>query len=396
MGSACGSSNKEGTEGEACYANGTCNAGLTCLSNTCVDADGGDGDGDGSGGDSNVPSVDWDACFGCGDAACPTERETCDSTPGCPQLLECTLSCGNDVTCSGGCSVEGLTPQELAAAGSAVTSYTTCSVTSCLDECTPQVDTGSGGSNSGGSDSSSGGNDDGSGGKSSGGNSSGGRSSGGNSSGGAPNQDGVQIFDGTGVGVGSEEFAIDGGFYILEDSVTDGALIAEPEGHTDLDPLDSTDEPSTLELSSYPCVSGTLAQVVDADGLICETDTDACEWESYWGGGLALTLDSTTESWDADAVGVDGFQFSLSGSIDGAPLRFVVEDTDGEQFCVDGVRVGSSVRVDFSDLEHQCWQPTSMNLDPSKIRSIAWQLVPNASQSFAIEQLCVDNLFVLN
>jgi len=396
MVSACGSSNKEGTEGEACYANGTCNAGLTCLSNTCVDADGGDGDGEGSGGDANLPSVDFDACFECGDAACPAERDACDAANGCSELLECTIGCGEDITCKSGCSVAGLTPQELADAGSAVASYMTCAVVACLDECTPQLDTGSGGSSSGGADPGSGGADDGSGGKASGGNSTGGRSSGGSSSGGAPNLDGVLIFDGVGVGVGSEEFEIDGGFYILEDSVTDGELIAEPEYHTDLDPLDSVAEPSTLELSDYPCVSGSVAQVVDAEGGLCETNTDACEWEAYWGGGIALTLDSTDESWDADAVGVTGFSFIVSGSTSGAPLRFVVEDTDGEQFCVDGVRTGSSVSIDFSDLEHECWQPTSQNLDPSKIRSIAWQFVPNASEPFPIGEFCVDSLSVLD
>lgn len=393
--SAC-SSAKEGTEGEACYSNGTCNAGLTCLSNTCVDADGGDGDG--SGGKANQPSVDFEACFACGDAACPSQRQSCDGTAGCPELLECTIGCGDDVSCKSGCSVEGITAQELAQASTAVANYVTCSVQACSSECVPDVGLGTGGSGDG--TGGTGGGDDGAGGRASGGgNSTGGRSSGGSSSGGAPNDIGTLVFDGEGVGVGAEDFGIDGGFYILEDSVKDGEEIEDPAGHTDLDPLDSSVEPSSFELSDYPCVSGTVAQVLDPDGYICETNSDDCDWEAYWGGGIGLSLNIVEEvavAWDADASGVTGFRFNVAGAIDGAPLRFVVEDTDGEQFCVNNVAAGSLVTIEFSDLDHECWDPTNQQLDPTKIKSISWQFVPNASTAFSIDEFCVNALYVLD
>jgi hypothetical protein len=45
----CGGSTSQGGERQGCYANGTCNAGLSCLSNICV-SEGGGGAGGGAGG----------------------------------------------------------------------------------------------------------------------------------------------------------------------------------------------------------------------------------------------------------------------------------------------------------------------------------------------------------
>lgn len=49
----CGSASVgQGGEGQTCYANATCNAGLTCLSKICVNPDGGVGSGGAAGGHS--------------------------------------------------------------------------------------------------------------------------------------------------------------------------------------------------------------------------------------------------------------------------------------------------------------------------------------------------------
>lgn len=410
--SACGSSKSQGAEGGACYGNGTCDAGLICSKGeTCVNPSAGaGGSGNGAGGGANLPSVDLAACFACGDEACPAEKQACDDAPGCSEVLGCTVECGDDILCKSKCTPStNLTPEQVAAYGLAIGDYTRCSTLSCLSECSVQVDLGSGGgspgagggsSDSGGA-SNSGGAGNGAGGKASGGagNGTGGKASGGSSSGGAPAVTGVLIFDGVGVGVGSEELGIDGGFYILEDSVKDGELIEDPFGHTDLDAIDSTLEPSTFEISEYACVEGTVAQVLDADGAICEVNSEDCDWAAYWGGGIGLSMkvvEDVATAWDAEAAGATAFRFQLSGDVSGAAVRFMVEDTEGNQFCKDGISVGSAVTVQLSSLKHNCWDPGSMTLDRTKIKSVSWQFVPDASQEYPIDTFCIENVYVLD
>jgi hypothetical protein len=50
VGAGCGSPTKQGAERQDCYPNGTCNAGLVCLSNVCVSPGGTAGAGGASGG----------------------------------------------------------------------------------------------------------------------------------------------------------------------------------------------------------------------------------------------------------------------------------------------------------------------------------------------------------
>lgn len=402
---ACGSSKSEGSEGAACYPNGTCDTGLACLSNTCVNpTSGAGGSGNGAGGSGNFPSVDLEACFACGDVACPSEKQACDDAPGCSEILECTVGCGDDITCKSQCSVSGLSADELTQAGLAMGAYTTCSALSCLSECSVQLGTGGGSAGTGASANSGGAEN--SGGASAGGSTSGGAgNTGGSPSGGAGNSTGgstgtaaVMIFDGDGVGAGSEDHGIDGGFYILEDSVKDGELVADTLIHTDLDPLDSSAEPSDFTLSTAACVEGVVAVVTDADGYSCELNDADCVWGDLWGGGIGLSLkivDEEAVAWDADAAGVTGFRFEVSGSIGGVPLRFMLEDTDGNQFCVNNVAVGSTVSVSLSSLKHNCWDPSNLALDRTKIKSISWQFVPDASSSYTISNFCVDSLYVL-
>ena len=404
--SACGSSDKpQGSEGGACYGNGTCDAGLLCSEGkTCLNPSGGVGGsgGPGAGGNGNPGGIDLEACYACGDEKCPTERATCKDTKGCETLLECTVKCGSDASCSSQCDLNDLSTEEKVAAATALAGYNLCAVPACVSECAPDIDTGIGGTpGSGGGGPGSGGQNDGaggggatgSGGRSSGGSSSGGRSGTGGSSGSA-----VVIFDGTGVGAGSEDHGIDGGFYILEDSVKDGVLVEDTLLHTDFDAFDSDLEPSDFSESTAPCITGTLAMVTDELGDSCQLTSDYCAWGDLWGGGIGLSLkivDDEAVAWDAAAAGVTGFSFQVSGSVGSAPVRFMVEDLGGNQFCVEKVSVGSTVSVPFTKLVHNCWDPGALDLDPTQIKSISWQFVPNASTDFPISEFCVDSVYVL-
>lgn len=110
-----------GEEGGPCFANGTCNAGLSCYSDRCVDvpdcAEGDMEDCTCTGVDSGFricgPAGDWGACFcepGCGDGVCDV-GETFGSCPeDCPSP-ECGDSvCAAGETCYDGICVEGVPP----------------------------------------------------------------------------------------------------------------------------------------------------------------------------------------------------------------------------------------------------------------------------------------------
>jgi hypothetical protein len=360
----------------------------------------------GTGGSGNPGGIDLEACYACGDEKCPSERQACKDAKGCEALLDCTVRCGTDVSCASKCSVSDLTGEEQQAAGLAVGMYNLCTTTSCTSECAPKIDIGVGGApGSGGDGSGSGGQDNGGGAGGRGATGSGGKSSGGSSSGGSSNpgsggsaSTGVLIFDGTGVGAGSEDHGIDGGFYILEDSVKEGVLVEDTLLHTDFDAVDSDHEPSDFSESSAPCITGTLAMVTDELGDSCQLTSDYCAWGDLWGGGIGLSLkieDEVAVAWDATAAGVKGFRFQVSGSVGSVPVRFMVEDTAGNQFCVNKVAVGSAVSVPFTTLKHNCWDPGNVAFDPSKIKSISWQFVPDASKPYPISEFCVDNVYVL-
>lgn len=132
-----GCSSAQGGEGEECYANGTCDEALTCLSNKCVSLDDGSG-GTTGGGDS---AYDWSACFDCGDTECADQAETCGAD--CRAALECMLECAPaDTACVQECDPGTLTQEE----GLAMVEYFSCATTSCYDECVDvDFDTGTGG-----------------------------------------------------------------------------------------------------------------------------------------------------------------------------------------------------------------------------------------------------------
>lgn len=234
-----------------------------------------------------------------------------------------------------------------------------------------------------------------------GGSSGGGGTGGGTGSGGGGNGDAVEgsvIFDGNGTWIQADdnEFAIQGAFFVLEDSVENGAPVSDGLEHTDLTP-DTFDENT-----AKPCVSGTVAKVTNADGETCDPSGTDCQWSAQWGGGIGLNLNetggegSTMSPIDLTGAGVTGFSFRVSGNTGGAEIRFKVKDAanNSQDFCLtakDGVNT-----IMLSELKHECWGATgTLSLDPSQAVQLQWQLVSSASASYTISNFCVDELAVV-
>lgn len=139
---ACGEKEAEdGTLGGMCYRNNTCNGQLLCDDRgICVrpggSTTGGDGDGDASSGDGDgdsSPAVTkaLEACMDCGADSCKDEEAACKGETGCMQVLECSLKCVGDTSCSSGCNAPGFT----SAGAMAIGKYMACTTTSCASEC---------------------------------------------------------------------------------------------------------------------------------------------------------------------------------------------------------------------------------------------------------------------
>lgn len=118
-----------GVEGGSCYGNGTCDDGLACFSDKCVNPNG-------NGPNPSAAGFDLGACFDCGEGSCATEAERCNGEGACGMLLGCALDCAGDVSCATDCAkATSVTAEEQ----SAMVAYQSCLVTQCLDACTPEV-----------------------------------------------------------------------------------------------------------------------------------------------------------------------------------------------------------------------------------------------------------------
>lgn len=119
-----------GAAGGPCYPNNTCDSTLVCLSNKCVDPT--------SGNQNTNPGTKFDsgACLDCGQDKCTSQADACNQLNGCGKLLSCTLECANDASCSSKCASAGSYTSEDQAA---YTNYQACLVTSCVKQCTPEV-----------------------------------------------------------------------------------------------------------------------------------------------------------------------------------------------------------------------------------------------------------------
>jgi hypothetical protein len=120
-----GSAIPAGAEGGACYQNGTCNEGLVCRSDLCVE--------DGSTGD---PEEVLGNCLECGEAACASEAEKCDAAEGCGEVISCWVKCMDDASCVNACDTSMLTAEDL----QLVNQYFQCIATNCVSECSASTE----------------------------------------------------------------------------------------------------------------------------------------------------------------------------------------------------------------------------------------------------------------
>ena len=213
------------------------------------------------------------------------------------------------------------------------------------------------------------------------------------------------IFDGTGTWVDGTAnlVGIQGAFFILEDSVKDGAPVSDSLTHTDFTADTGAVEDPVSEFSEetvMPCISGTAAVVTTADGMECDPAGSNCAWDSLWGGGIGLNLnesggdDSVQSTWDATANGVTGFEFTLTGDVAGATLRFKAVDAgkEGEDFCAE-ISVGPNTQVLLDDLKHMCWGADgTLTLDKTNLSQVQWQVVTDPASDHAVTNLCIASI----
>jgi hypothetical protein len=119
-----------GTVQCGCFANGTCHAGLACLSQVCVNPgltiDAGRTDGGGTG--QGAPAV----CVACAETQCRDEARRCAAATGCMGLVNCVIGCQDDASCVAACASGASATTAVEAQG-----YVACAYGRCLEECTP-------------------------------------------------------------------------------------------------------------------------------------------------------------------------------------------------------------------------------------------------------------------
>lgn len=125
------SSAKQGEEGGSCYANLTCNDGLVCRSELCVDPDNATKD---PGDDDSTGGVNIQECLSCGEDSCSAEASAC--TGSCAKILECQLACldrapADQPNCTQACDVSDITQEDVRNLGA----YFSCIAQQCISDC---------------------------------------------------------------------------------------------------------------------------------------------------------------------------------------------------------------------------------------------------------------------
>ncbi len=113
-----------------------------------------------------------------------------------------------------------------------------------------------------------------------------------------------------------------------------------------------------------------------------------------WGAGIGASLndqDGDKELFDAEAAGIKGFKFTVSGDLGGAVLKFKVPRSTKDQdsppeYVVD---VGAN-SVEFSDLAPPDWDEVGDDLDPAELTELKWQIAGGDAE--AEYSFCISNL----
>lgn len=341
---ACDSSAIQGTRcpvgGEkcACFANQTCNEGLTCLSDICVSAAGAGG--------STSASSSTDPSLG---GATATNVGGADNSNVGGDTGSTNTEAGGNSSATGGA---GPATGGASAATGGTTALATSAATGGVRAATGGASTGTGG---------------------------------GTSSSAYMSQTDGWVTEAT--------HSISGPIYTFADP---GGSIILPECSSD------TTSGATCFSGTGPttefCASGTVAKVLYAAGGDCHLDAANCDWASYWGAALAINLNQAADSddpvaWDASAY--SGISFKMV--IDALPsnLRVNITLMDDTQYCATAETSNKTYTFTWSQLRQECYAdapgaaPTAAALQ--QIKSITWQVGGNASQSMAFG-FCVSNV----
>jgi hypothetical protein len=367
--SSCGEKSQcQGAERCACYANETCNQGLECRSNLCIDLSPSS-----SGGTSASAGIDTAECEACAKKGCPTEADDCKASTGCQAIIDCILGCGSDGNCLAGCD-KGAT----AGAISASLQYQSCAFSKCVSECVYKAPSSEGD----GGDSASG---PATGGAAHGGSASqAGRNTGGSSGGTAP----VELTTGTNwltlvsdaapstKGINAK-LGVEGVFYAYADPC------AMP----------------TMQWDSVSrCVSGEL----------CLGD----DLGTNWGVAIGFDFNSVSDvkhAWNATAAGVQGLAWKTHSPY-AYPMQVWVQNMDpafgdvcsAASCSINGPPDGTSSASPnsqflFSGMMKDYWggTGTTYTFDPTRISSLQIKIPPATSSLDTSYSLCVDGLGVI-
>jgi len=344
----CSSSDKKACEGAekcACYPNGSCDVGLACRSDVCVNLNGAGGASSGT--------FDTKACLACAEGACSSEASACKASSGCEAITSCLLSCSTDAVCLSECA-KGATTDNVTKSGT----YQACAAINCSKDCIPALSgIGGFGNGSGGASSSAGGTSKAGGSSTSGGNSGIAGSGGGgqtNPISGVNWLTAVEDAAPSTVGVNGK-LGVEGVFYAYADPCTTASMQWDPMSR---------------------CVSGTM----------CASDSTGANW------GVAIGFDfnnveSVKHAWNAGTAGVTGIAWQAN--VTGGPMQVWVQNMDpsfkgtcSSMNCninapPDGTSSASpNGQFSFASMVKDVWGPDadSYVFDPANISALQFKL----------------------
>jgi hypothetical protein len=153
------------------------------------------------------------------------------------------------------------------------------------------------------------------------------------------------------------------------------------------------------------CLKGTAAKV-EMGCQIVPPATDC--YGTYWGAALGLNLNQPIDPatnmgvdpplpYDAEAHGITGFAFMVTGTTIPLGMRFKVEN-DSTEFCTPSAKTLKSgpnaLYFNGTDLVSECWTTGGMPAPRTGLIKIAWHVVTNASAAIPFD-FCIEDIRVL-
>lgn len=150
----------------------------------------------------------------------------------------------------------------------------------------------------------------------------------------------------------SNQSCFQGSWYCFEDDVVDTSCV--------------TGDPPWDATASAMCVTGETIERTDPEDF------------TQWGAGIGASLndqDGDKEAFDADAAGIVGFKFTITGELDGATLLFMIPLTtkSSEEGPPEYVAKVGANTVMFEDVVQPDWAGTE-EANPEELYELKWQI----------------------